>query len=412
MNLFVRLLIISTIFLLIDIYAFQALKRITVNKLFWLIYWASSIAVLLNANYVMINFSRYEGPTIATLNASGWLLLLYIPKLMIVFVLLGEDLMRVLIVIWNFIYEKFFGANTNVDFIPERRKLISQLAFGLAAIPFASIVYGIAKGKYNFKVIKHDIWFDDLPEEFDGFQITQISDVHSGSFNDRAKISYAIDLINEQESDIVVFTGDLINNKAEEMLPWIDCFKRINAKEGKFSILGNHDYGDYITWRNKEEKVENLNKLKDIHKETGFDLLLNSSRKLKRNEEYISLVGVENWGVRFKQKGDLKKAMDGVGFNDFKVLLSHDPSHWTEEVKNYNSKIHLTLSGHTHGMQFGIEIPGFSWSPVQYMYKHWAGLFEKAGRYLYVNRGFGFHAFPGRVGIWPEITVLKLRKIK
>jgi predicted MPP superfamily phosphohydrolase len=412
MNLYLRLLIITAVFLLIDFYAFQAIKRLTSHKIIWFLYWGSSLAVLLNANYVMLNFSRFEGPTISTLNASGWLLMLYIPKIVMIFVLFGEDLIRVVFAIWNFIYEKFFGANRNTDFIPERRKMISQLAVGLATIPFASIIYGIVKGKYNFKVISHDIFFDDLPDEFDGFKITQISDVHSGSFDNVEKISYAMDLINEQESDIVVFTGDLVNNRADEMLPWIDHFKGIKAKHGKYSILGNHDYGDYVQWHNPQDKIDNLTNLHEVHKKIGFDLLLNENRSINVGDNHISLIGVENWGVRFKQKGDLKKAIDGVGYNDFKVLLSHDPSHWTEEVQKWDSKIHLTLSGHTHGMQFGIEIPGFKWSPVQFMYKHWAGLFEKAGRYLYVNRGFGFHAFPGRVGIWPEITVIRLRKSK
>ena len=264
MSLYIRLLIITSIFLLIDIYAFQALRRITSYKLIYLLYWGSSLGVLVNANYVMLNFSRYEGPTLATLNASGWLLLLYIPKLIIVFVLFGEDIIRVLLAIWNFIYEKFFGANRDVDFIADRRKFISKLALGLSVIPFSAIIYGIFEGKYNFKVIKHDIWFDDLPEEFDGFKITQISDVHAGSFDNKSKISYAMDLINEQESDVIVFTGDLVNSKATEMLPWIDSFKKLKAEKGKFSILGNHDYGDYLKWNTKQDKIENLNRLKEI----------------------------------------------------------------------------------------------------------------------------------------------------
>ncbi len=412
MNLYTRFLIITAIFLLIDLYTFQAVKKITSNKIFWILYWGTSLAALINASFVMFNFSKFEGPTISIYNALGWLLLLYIPKLVIVLALFGEDLIRGIFSVWNFVYDRFFGLSKGDDFIPERRKMISQLALGLASIPFASIIYGIVKGKYNFKVHTHEIFFDDLPNEFDGFQLTQISDIHSGSFDDVEKISYAIDLINDQMSDIVVFTGDLVNNRSREMLPWIDVFKKIKAKHGKFSILGNHDYGDYITWHSPQEKVDNLEQLFDIHKQIGFDLLLNENRKLERNGKHISLIGVENWGVKFKQKGDLQKAITGIDDNDFKILLSHDPSHWDAEVKTWKSKIDLTLSGHTHGMQFGIEIPGFKWSPIQYMYKHWAGLFEEAGRYLYVNRGFGFHAFPGRVGIWPEITVIKLRKKK
>ena len=410
MNLYLRLLVITAIFLLIDFYAFQALKRVSSSRITHLIYWLISAGVLLNANYVLLNFSRYEGPTISTLNASGWLLTIYIPKLFVILILFGEDFFRLLYSGFSFTHSKFFGLSTGSDFLPERRKFVSQLAIGIATIPFASIIYGIVKGKYNFKVHTHEIFFDNLPDEFDGFQLTQISDVHSGSFDDVDKISYAIDLINEQKSDIVFFTGDLVNNRSSEMLPWIDHFKRIKGKYGKFSILGNHDYGDYITWHNPQDKIDNLEELYNIHEQIGFDLLLNENRTITRGGSQISLIGVENWGVKFKQKGDLQKAMNGVDSNNFKILLSHDPSHWDEEVKTWESKIDLTLSGHTHGMQFGIEIPGFKWSPVQFMYKHWAGLFEEAGRYLYVNRGFGFHAFPGRVGIWPEITVIKLKR--
>jgi predicted MPP superfamily phosphohydrolase len=203
----------------------------------------------------------------------------------------------------------------------------------------------------------------------------------------------------------------MVNNKATEMIPWKDTFSRLKAKDGKFSILGNHDYGDYVDWNSSAEKVKNLEDLKDIQKEIGFDLLLNEHRYLEKNGEKIAIVGVENWGKGFKQKGDLKKASSQISSDDFKILMTHDPSHWDAEVVNDDYHYHLTLSGHTHGMQFGIEIPGWiKWSPAKWRYNQWAGIYETLGQYINVNRGFGFLAYPGRVGIWPEITVIELKK--
>ncbi|RZJ51843.1 MAG: metallophosphoesterase, partial [Flavobacterium sp.] len=304
------------------------------------------------------------------------------------------------------------AGNPGDSFLQERRKFVSQVALGLAAIPFLSLIYGMTKGKYNFKVRKQTIFFPDLPENFDGMTITQISDIHSGSFDDPDEISHAIDLINEQHSDIILFTGDIVNTHAEEMHKWVDTFKRIEMPAfGKYSVLGNHDYGEYVNWPSQQQKQKNFENIKDLHRQIDFKLLLNENIKLKKDGQEIALVGVENWGHNFKQAGDLAKASQGLTPQDFKVLMSHDPSHWEYEVKKSATNFHLTLSGHTHGLQFGIEIPGFfKWSPVQYVYKQWAGLYENMGRYIYVNRGFGFHAYPGRVGIWPEITVIELKK--
>jgi len=320
-------------------------------------------------------------------------------------VLFGEDIFRVLKLGVN-----YFSSTAQAPFFPERRTFVSQIALGLAAIPFASVLYGMARGKYNYKVIKHTLFFDDLPESFDGFKITHISDIHSGSFDDAEKISAGIDLINEQQSDVILFTGDIVNNTADEMEPWIPHFKKLKAKEGKYSVLGNHDYGEYARWKTTEEKEANFQAIKDIHPKIGFNLLLNESTYLEKGADKIALVGVENWGTRFKKAGDLNLASSKINKEDFKILLSHDPSHWETEVKNHPNNYHLTLSGHTHGMQFGIEIPGIKWSPVQYIYKHWAGIYKEFGNYINVNRGFGFLAFPGRVGIWPEITVITLKK--
>lgn len=392
---------------LIEIYAFQTVR--TVAKIRWIqyVYIAISLLILFYIVYQFTQFDRSIGQNKTTLFTLGLLLITFIPKIVITVIMFGEDIIRLI----EGCIRAFLG-NSEQSFLPERRKFVSQIALGVAAIPFLSLLYGMTKGKYNFKVIRQTIFFPDLPDAFDGMTITQISDIHSGSFDNHEEIEHAIDLINQQSSDLILFTGDIVNTHAEEMHPWIETFKRIEAAPmGKFSILGNHDYGEYVTWPSQAEKQKNFEDIKDLHRQIGFKLMLNENTKLEKDGQQIALIGLENWGHNFKKAGDLVKASEGVDKNDFKILMSHDPSHWEYEVKNNPNNYHLTLSGHTHGLQFGIEIPGIiKWSPVQYVYKQWAGLYENLGRYVYVNRGFGFHAYPGRVGIWPEITVLELKK--
>ncbi len=405
----IRWIIFILIIVIIDFYAFQTLRTLTKSNWWHAIYWAFTIAIIGNFMYQFYGFSRSDGFSHANSYAIGFLIAMLVPKFILVFAMFGEDIFRVPQAIYS-----YFTQNNNLegDHFPERRKFVSQIALGIAAIPFASILYGIYRGKYNFKVLNYTLHFEDLPDAFDGYKLTQISDVHSGSFDNVAKVEYAIDLINEQQSDVILFTGDMVNNKATEMEPYIDIFKKLNAKDGLYSVLGNHDYGDYINWKSPEEKLQNLEDLKTLQKDIGFDLLLNENRFIEKEGQRIALVGVENWGKGgFKKAGDLKKASSQIDKDDFKILMSHDPSHWDAEVVNDLYHYHLTLSGHTHGMQFGIEIPGwFKWSPVKWRYKHWAGIYESLGQYINVNRGFGYLAFPGRVGIWPEITVIELKK--
>ena len=358
--------------------------------------------------YSFTQFDRSVGQTKQTLFTMGLLLLVYLPKIVITLLMLGEDVFRVLGGTLNYFVK--FDSRTN--FLPSRRKFVSQIGLGLAAVPFLSLIYGMTVGKYNYKVIKQRIFFPDLPDAFDGFTITQISDVHSGSFDNPEKIHYAIDLVNQQNSDMILFTGDIVNTHAKEMLPWIAAFNTIKKHEyGKYSVLGNHDYGEYVTWPSKAAKDENFQSIKDLYGKIDFKLLLNEHTFIEKGADKIALVGVENWGHNFKQAGDLNKASQHLTKDDFKILMSHDPSHWDHIIQHDDKHFQLTLSGHTHGMQFGIEIPGyFKWSLAQYVYKQWAGLYENLGRYVYVNRGFGFHAYPGRVGIMPEITVIQLKK--
>ena len=403
-----RLLFFVVFLFIVELYAFQAFKTIIKDRWFLVAYGVLSLAVLIYILYGFFSFDRSVGQTQGMMFTMGVMLVVYVPKIVLTIVLLGEDVFRVGASLVNY----FMYNSPRSEMMPERRKFVSQLGLGLAAIPFLSLIYGVTVGKYNFKVIKQRIFFPDLPDAFDGFTITQISDVHSGSFDNPDKINYAIDLINEQNSDMILFTGDIVNTHANEMHPWIETFKRIKEhKYGKYSVLGNHDYGEYVTWPSEAEKEQNFKDIKDLYSQIDFKLMLNEHTFLERGTDRIALVGVENWGNNFKKAGDLNKASEALDEKEFKILMSHDPSHWDFEIKNHQKNFHLTFSGHTHGMQFGIEIPGyFKWSLAQYVYAQWAGLYEHLGRYVYVNRGFGFHAYPGRVGIMPEITVIELKK--
>ena len=403
-----RWIIFVLVYVLLDIYAYQAFKTVSRHTWVYYLYLVISLAVLGNFLY---QFNIPEGDTLTPSRnyAIGFLLAFFIPKLLLILVLSGEDVIRLGISL----YQKF--SNTGKAYnLPSRRKFVSQLALGAAALPFFSLLYGMYRGRYDYRVLKYVLYFEDLPDAFDQYRITQISDIHSGSFDNPEKIQYGIDLINEQQSDLILFTGDLVNNRASEMQEWKQIFGSLSARDGVYSVLGNHDYGDYVEWESARAKEENLEDVKKVHQDMGWRLLLNETEFLERNGQRIALIGVENWGIGgFKKEGDLDKAAAQVDQEDFKVLMSHDPSYWQEKIKTDPKNYQLTLSGHTHGMQFGIEIPGwFKWSPVQYRYENWAGIYEEFNRYINVNRGFGFLAYPGRVGIWPEISVIELRKGK
>jgi len=404
-----RWIIPILLFFVLQWYGYQAVKTISTYRWILVIYIFVVVIIIGNLLLHTMVLERNTNTEPRLMYAIGFFITLFVFQALVSILLLGEDILR----IPQAVYAYFTKMPGETEFFPKRRKIISQIALGLAAIPFTSLLYGMYRGKYNYKVLSYKLKYEDLPKAFEGFKIAQISDIHSGSFDNLKKVSYGVNLINEQQADMVLFTGDLVNNKAKEVLPWLETFKKINAPFGVYSILGNHDYGDYAAWDTPEAKKENLKELFNAQKEMGWDLLLNESRFIEKEGERIALVGVENWGSGFKKAGDLNKALKEVSSNDFKILMTHDPSHWEAEVLPHPYKVHLTLSGHTHGMQFGIEIPGwFKWSPVKWRYKQWAGIYEQAKQRLNVNRGFGYLAYPGRVGMWPEVTVITLTNPK
>lgn len=402
-----RWIILFLFFFLFGTYAFQAIKTLTQQRSVLILYWVVVLIVMGNFTYQSISYNRDDAFSPGMSLALGLFLSLFTFQILVVIFLFFEDFIRTPQALYNFFKQGKGGEN----YFPDRRKFLSQLALGIAAVPLAALLFGMYKGKYNYKVLKYTLEFDNLPKAFDGFTVTQISDIHSGSFDNREKVSYGIDLINNQQSDVILFTGDMVNNKASEVYPWMDLLTSLKARHGKFSVLGNHDYGDYVQWEREEDKKKNFSDLITAQEKMGFNVLLNSSEYLEKDGERIALVGVENWGKGgFKKAGDLNLAVSELKQTDFKILMSHDPSHWEAEVIEHPFPFELTLSGHTHGMQFGIEIPGwFKWSPVKWRYKQWAGIYNEAKQYLNVNRGFGFLAYPGRVGIWPEITVITLK---
>lgn len=397
------LALIIAVYFGLTFYASQSVKTLSCRKSARYIFWGISIAIITNVFLLWIFRSKAVWTVFQQFSMGALLTWMFI-LLIISGLLFLEDIVRFFVFLWKKIVK-------NATFFPKRRKVFSGLALFLASIPLVFVIYGTTIGKYDYKVWKYTLYFEDLPSEFDGYKITQLSDIHAGSLNNKQKVIKGIALANAQQSDAILITGDIVNNLAIELLPLKDILKELKAKDGVFSVLGNHDYGDYSTWETPELKAQNLQMLKDLQREMGFDLLLNEHRYIKRNEQKIAIVGVENWGSgRFSKYGNLNKAMQGIDNQAFKILLSHDPSHWQYEILPQNKNIQLTLSGHTHGMQFGIEFAGIKWSPSKWQYKYWAGLYQEAGKYLNVNRGFGFHAFPGRIGIWPEITVIELRK--
>ncbi|WMI65196.1 metallophosphoesterase [Aestuariibaculum sp. YM273] len=402
-SIFIILLLCAAI-LLVDVLSFYWLQRITrlINASFLknsihILFWIFSVGLITVIIILKITLDDINPRRKHLLVSSlyGLTVSSFIPKILFV------------IIISVLFYGNYvFSENQSLVVIP----LVGLLS---GVLPFLAISYAIFRAVYHFKIYRHKLYFNHLPESFAGLKIVHISDLHLGGFNKRYKVlKKAVGLINALHTDYIFFTGDLVNNYAWELVGWDKVFNQLLAKKGKYAVLGNHDYGDYSRWETKADKIENLNEIKRFYNDVGFKLLLNSSEIVKRDQEAIAIVGVENWGrPPFKQYGDLQKALSSVSHIPFKILLSHDPTHWNEEVI-HDTDIALTLSGHTHGMQLGLNYKNMAWSPIKYKYKHWAGLYEHNKQYLYVNRGLGWIGFPGRLGMRPEITYLELHSNK
>ena len=346
----------------------------------------------------------------------AFVVIIYLSKIVVVPFLVIDDVIRLFRWMISYISELFSSSDSQKlqqGHSISRTQFIVKLGLFAGAIPFVSLIYGMLRGAYNYQVRNVSLKFSNLPGGFNGFKILQFSDLHVGSFTGTQHLEKAVQLILKQKPDVVFFTGDLVNDRHAEVLEFSETLKKIKAPMGVYSILGNHDYGDYYKWNSPEEKKENLQRLIHFHSETGWNVLLNEHTFLEKGEEKIGLIGVENWSARsnFHKYGDMKVATAQMNPAAFNILLSHDPSHWNAEITIDYPFVDMTLSGHTHGFQFGVEIPGFKWSPVQYFYKEWADLYQKNHQYLYVNRGLGFIGYPGRVGILPEITVFTLHQV-
>ena len=405
--------IFLAILLILDWYVFQAIRTVTAGlpvrgRLIWhAVYWSITAMSILLVILLPYFFSK-PGPHYARSILFALVAGLFFAKLIASLFFLTDDLRRVL----QWVGYQVLPKNKNVtstDVLFSRSVFLSWAGLVAGAGLFSALSYGI-NNRYRYQVRKLKLNFPTLPALFDGLKIVQLSDIHAGSFTDPLAVKRGIKMVMEQQPDLILFTGDLVNNLASEMDDYWPLFAQLKAPLGVFSITGNHDYADYVQWESLEQKRANFEKLKAVHAQMGWQLLMNQHVVITRNQSSIGIIGIENWSAksRFPKYGNFKKAFAGAAEIPFSILLSHDPSHWRAEILEQYPTVALTLSGHTHGMQFGFEIPGLQWSPVQYVYNEWAGLYKHAKQALYVNRGFGFIGYPGRVGILPEITVIEL----
>src|SRR5450432_40162 len=406
--------IVAVLMVAIDIYVFQVVKMLSSSSsqktktIIFTVYWLISISIiilflllpLMNTERWPKNFRNYIFVTIIGL---------FFAKVLASVFFLMDDLRRVI----QWAVAKIFFRNTEgesqVNEGISRSVFLSWLGFGIGGTLITSLVYGFSN-KYNYQIRRVPLNFSNLPSAFKGLKIVQISDIHSGSFDNKKAVEKGVQEILDLRPDLILFTGDLINDRATEVMDYVDTFSRLKAPMGVFSTLGNHDYGDYVKWPTEEARNQNIEDLKKIQAGMGWRLLMNEHVVLEKDGQEIALIGIENWSAkaRFPKHGKMQEAYPGSEKYPFKILMSHDPSHWDAEVRPKYGDIDLMLAGHTHGMQFGIEIPGFKWSPVKYVYDQWAGLYESGKQKLYVNRGYGFIGYPGRVGILQEITLIEL----
>lgn len=413
-----QLLFFGLFVLVVEYYSFVAVRttlRPANGSLHWwlfLLYAILSLATLWSL-YAFPHYGRSVWPSVSLKYVVNIFIGVFIGKVLIAVFMFLADIIMIIPNLVSFLVsfkDHPVGSPPEGSRFISRFTFISQTALVIGGALTGGLVYGM-NNRYRYNLKREKISIKDLPDEFKGLRIIQISDIHSGSFDDPAAVAEGMEAIMQEKPDLILFTGDLVNDRADEIVPYLNVFNQLKAPMGVFSVLGNHDYGDYVHWVSEDEKKQNLEKLKQHHADMGWRLLMNEHVLLERNKQQIALIGIENWGARgFTKYGDMKKAVAGLeNLNvPVKILLSHDPSHWEAEVRKDYKDIALTLSGHTHGMQFGIDIPGFKWSPVQYVYKQWAGLYQQENQNLYVNRGFGFIGYQGRLGILPEITMIEL----
>lgn len=403
------------IMLLLDTYIFQAVKTVSqsaspkTKTIVYSIYWSLTALAVISFLLFVYTDQQFLGKKFRTY-LFATVIGLSMAKLVAVIFFVADDIRRLI----QWLAGKLFFNNTDVDGMSgdgiSRSAFLSWLGLAAGSTLFGSLLYGFSN-KYNYHLKRIQLSYDNLPKAFKGLKIIHISDIHSGSFTNKKAVEHGVQKILDEKADIILFTGDLVNDRSVEMEEYMDVFSKLKAPMGVYSIFGNHDYGDYVRWPyNGISKEQNLENLKTVHANLGWRLLMNEHVVLEKGGEEIALLGIENWSnkARFPKHGRMDLAHPGTEKYPFKILMSHDPSHWDAEVKPKYPDIDLTLSGHTHGMQFGVEIPGFKWSPVQYMYKQWHGLYEDGKQKLYVNPGYGFIGYPGRVGVLPEITVIEL----
>ena len=389
-----------------DIYFYQIVKKHNKNK--WIkflipIYWSFTIITI--TNFFLYTFQFELGYYYKTITFNI-IIGNFISKVLTLPFILIDDLRRLI----TYIFRKKSSKSSNKISRSKFLSISASLAYGL---PITSLTYGILSNNvYDYRIKRREIELKKLPIAFDGIKVCHISDIHVGSLRNRIAVRGGIDMITSEKPDAIFFTGDLVNDKAKELIGWGDDLSKIKAPLGVFSVLGNHDYGEYTSWRNESSKTKNFNDLLSAQKEFGWNLLRNENTKISIDGESINIIGVENWSAsrRFQQYGKLDVAYDGLNKNEFKLLMSHNPSHWNAHVTSNFKDIDLTLSGHTHGLQYGIDIGKFRLSPVRLAYKQWADLYTMNNQHIYVNRGFGFMGYPGRVGILPEITILTLKR--
>ncbi len=403
------IIFVALAYFALDIYVYQAIKLVisdsepTTRRVLVVLYFLVSALLLAG----LLLYQQLDPKQFASLRLiiTTTFTITLLGKVVSALFLLTDDIRRFVTYLVS-----LFPSETVKERDPSRSEFISKSALIAGTVPIAIFSFGILSGAHDYRVRKHIIRSKSLPKSFDGIRLVQVSDIHTGSFFNKTAVAGGVDMINQQKPDLVFFTGDLVNNESEEAKPYLDIFSKISAPLGVYSTMGNHDYGDYKSWASPKAKLNDIKQLHDMHRYMGWDILLNENRIIKQGDEQLAILGLENWGAgRFSKYGDLAKTYEGTQDIPYKILLSHDPSHWDAQVRPEYPDIDLMLAGHTHGMQFGIEIGDFRWSPSKYIYKQWADMYKSGEQYLYVNRGFGFLGYPGRVGILPEITVIELK---